>query len=416
MIRFGVTSPVVADMRGAIVAGHARIEAATLIGLKHLPVIRLEQLSDTELRAYALADNRIALSAGWNREELAAELRELEVLLPQIDLDLSITGFSPSEIDALVVDFDEPTGEGPDAIPEPDITAVVAQPGDLFILGRHRLLCGDATDSHCYARLMQESVATMAFLDPPYNVQIDGHVGGLGKVKHREFLRASGEMTPRQFERFLYDALRQCAVHSIDGAIHYVCMDWRHTDELLSAGKKAFTELKNVCVWVKDNAGMGSFYRSRHEFVFVFKHGTAPHINNFQLGQYGRTRTNVWEYRGLSGFGAARIDELSMHPTVKPLALVVDALRDCSRRDSITLDSFAGSGTTIMAAEQIGRRAFCMELDPAYIDVAIKRWQRLTGRDAVLEGSTRTFGDLALERLGAPVAPTLGKRQRRRTR
>lgn len=419
MARFGVTTPVIADMRGSIVAGHARVEAAALIGLKHLPVIRLEQLTDTELRAYTLADNRIALSAGWNREALAAELRELEVLLPQIDLDLSITAFSAAEIDALMVDFGEPAGEGPDAIPEPDITAVVALPGDLFVLGRHRLLCGDATDAQAYARLMQGAAATMTFLDPPYNVKIDGHVGGLGNIKHREFLRASGEMTPRQFERFLYDALRQCASQSIDGAIHFVCIDWRHAGELLSAGKKAFTELKNVCVWVKDNAGMGSFYRSRHELVFVFKHGTASHINNFELGQYGRTRSNVWEYAGVNSFRAGRMDELSMHPTVKPLALVVDALRDCSKRDSIVLDSFAGSGTTIIAAEQIGRRAFCMELDAAYVDVAIRRWQTLTGRDAVLENSTQTFGDLALERLGEPVAPALvqtRKQQRGRTR
>ena len=204
MARFGVTTPVIADMHGSIVAGHARVEAATLIGLKHLPVIRLEQLSDTELRAYTLADNRIALSAGWDREKLATELRELEVLLPKIDLDLGITGFNPAEIDALVVDFGEPTGEGPEAIPELDGSAVVAQPGDLFALGRHRLLCGDATDRKAYARLMQGAIATMSFLDPPYNVKIDGHVSGLGTVTHREFLCASGEMTPRQFERFLY--------------------------------------------------------------------------------------------------------------------------------------------------------------------------------------------------------------------
>ena len=241
---------------------------------------------------------------------------------------------------------------------------------------------------------MQGETAEMGFHDPPYNVKVTGHVGGRGRTKHREFVCASGEMTSNQFVGFLEQSLSLTAQHSVAGAIHYVCMDWRHAGELLAAGALAYTELKNICVWVKSNAGQGSFYRSQHELVFVFKHGTAPHLNTFELGQYGRARSNVWHYAGINTFRAGRMDELEAHPTVKPLALVVDAMRDCSRRGSIVLDAFAGSGTTIMAAEQIGRRAFCMEIDPVYADVCIRRWQTYTKRDAVLVSTGQTFNEL----------------------
>jgi DNA modification methylase len=260
--------------------------------------------------------------------------------------------------------------------------------------GEHRVACGDARDDTVYGRLMGGSRAFMIITDPPYNVKISGHVGGRGRTKHREFGIASGELSARQFTEFLTQTLGLCAEHSIDGSIHYVCMDWRHLKEVLAAGEEVYDELKNICVWTKTNAGQGSFYRSQHELVLVFKKGSAEHLNTFELGQHGRTRTNVWTYAGVNSFRSGRMDELQMHPTVKPTALVVDAMKDCSKRGSIVLDPFLGSGTTVIAAEQVGRRAFSIELDPAYVDVAIERWQRLTKRDAVLDGTSVTFDEI----------------------
>jgi DNA modification methylase len=296
--------------------------------------------------------------------------------------------------DDVISDFSESHANPTEEIP--DIREVAtACLGDLFVLGKHRLLVGDARNSNDMSRLMGIETAVMAFLDPPYNVPVQGHVGGRGRVKHREFQYGSGEFTSPQFTQFLRDALANVAKFIDDGAIVYVCMDWRHTGELLEAAASVFHELKNVCVWVKSNAGQGSFYRSAHEFVFVFKRGNAPHINNFGLGQNGRNRSNVWRYQGVNSFRAGRMDDLKMHPTVKPVAMIADAMKDCSRRGSIVLDSFAGSGSTIMAAEHVGRRAYCMEIDPLYVDVTIRRWQRATRKDAILQSSGQTFDELS---------------------
>lgn len=403
MVRFRVINPIIADDRGRIVAGHARVEAAKLLGLKQVPVIRLSHLNETEIRAYMLADNKLAEKAGWNREMLAVELEELQIALPEIGLDIGITGFEPGEIDSIMLDFGEDPANPADHIPDFEDEAVVARKGDLFVLGRHRLLVGDARDEHAYAQLMQAETAAMAFLDPPYNVKIAGRVGGRGRIKHREFVCASGEMSSDQFVQFLQDTLGPCARHTVDGGINYVCMDWRHARELLAAGAAIYDELKNICVWAKTTPGQGSFYRSQHELVFVYKRGTVPHLNTFELGQHGRSRSNVWTYAGANTFRAGRMDELKMHPTVKPVALIADVMRDCSRRGSIILDAFAGSGSTIMAAEQIGRRAFCIEIDPRYVDVAIRRWQRFTGRDATLDSTAQTFEEVLAARLNKPV-------------
>jgi DNA modification methylase len=398
--RFGVISPIIADDRGRIVAGHARLEAAKLIGLKHVPVIRVSHLSETEIRAYMLADNKLAEKAGWDREILAMELEELQIALPEVGLDLAITGFEPAEVDAIMGDFGEGRVNPADEIPELEDIAV-ARKGDLFVLGRHRLLVGDARDAQAYVNLMQGQTATMAFLDPPYNVKIDGHVGGRGRIKHREFAFAAGEMTSEEFVGFLQGTLAGCARHTVDGGINFVCMDWRHARELLEAGASVYDELKNICVWTKTTPGQGSFYRSQHELVFVYKRGHAPHLNTFELGQRGRTRTNVWTYAGANAFRAGRMDELRMHPTVKPVALIADAMKDCSQRGSIVLDAFAGSGSTIMAAEQVGRHAFCIEIDPRYVDVVVRRWQRVTRKDAILEATGQTF-DEVLAAHGSP--------------
>jgi DNA modification methylase len=394
MKRFGVINPLVVDGQNRIIAGHARAEAGKLLGLHSLPVIRLTELSDVELRAYMLADNKIALNAGWDRALLSIELAALQLELPTMGLELEITGFDPGEVDAILSDLGENPVDPSDEIPAIEPIAV-AQRGELFVLGPHRILVGDARDEKAYAALMGSEKADMAFLDPPYNVKVQGHVGGRGRTKHREFKFASGEMTSAQFIDFLSDSLGQCAANLAHGAIAYVCMDWRHCAELLKAGARAFDELKNICVWTKSNAGQGTFYRNQHEFVFVYKRGTAPHLNTFGLGQNGRNRSNVWTYQGVNSFRAGRMDELKLHPTVKPVALISDAMKDCSRRGSVILDSFSGSGSTIVAAEHLGRRAYCIEVDPQYVDVSIRRWQTLTRKDAVLERTGQTFDELS---------------------
>jgi DNA modification methylase len=267
----------------------------------------------------------------------------------------------------------------------------ISSTGQVWLLGKHRLACGDSRDSAVYQALMRDQLAQLVFTDPPYNVPVNGHICGLGSVKHAEFAMASGEMSEDEFTRFLADALRNLADFSVDGSVHFVCMDWRHMRELLEAGHSVYDELKNLVVWNKDNGGMGSFYRSKHELVFAFKKGTAAHINNFEFGQHGRYRTNVWDYAGVNSLKAGRAEELAMHPTVKPVAMVADAIRDCSKRGGIVLDAFSGSGTTIMAAEQTERRGYAIELEPRYVDVAIRRWQSATGRAAICEATDVSF-------------------------
>ena len=250
-------------------------------------------------------------------------------------------------------------------------------------MGEHRLFCGDARRAESFATLLGGSRAQLVFVDPPFNVKIQGHASGKGRVKHREFAEASGEKTSAQFAKFLEDSLNLLAEHSADGSIHYVCSDWRHLDEMLTAGRRVYRELKNLVVWNKTNAGLGSFYRSQHELVFVWKHGRGKHTNNFELGQHGRHRSNVWTYAGANAFSAERLADLAIHPTVKPVALVADAIRDCSRRGDLVLDSFGGSGTTLIACERTGRKARLIEIDPIYCDQTVRRWQKLTGRIAV---------------------------------
>jgi DNA modification methylase len=391
--RFGFTNPVLIDDHGLIIAGHGRVEAARLLGLKQVPTLTLSHLSPTERRAYMLADNKLALNAGWDPDLLAQELQELI----DVDFDMDLTGFSLAEIDLVLDDAREASPDTHDApedrIPEPS-DVVITQRGDLWQLGEHYLLCGDARDPFDFSRLMQGRKADLVFTDPPYNVKIDGNVCGLGSVRHREFAFASGEMSETEFTRFLTDTLGNAASAMRDGGIAFVCMDWRHMGELLVAGRHVFTELKNMVVWNKTNAGMGTFYRSKHELIFVFKHGTASHTNTFGLGDSGRYRTNVWDHAGISSIGGKRDEELAMHPTVKPVALVADAIRDCSRRGEIVLDCFAGSGTTLIAAEKTGRRARIIEYDPVYCDTIIRRWEAYTGRNAINVASGEAFAVL----------------------
>jgi DNA modification methylase len=391
--RFGFTNAVLISDDNMIIAGHGRVEAARLIGLTHVPVRRLSHLSKDEVRAYILADNKLAENAGWDRDILAIELQALI----DIDFDIDLTGFSTTEIDLTLGGAD--LLKGPDPVldrEEPLLGGLaVTKPGDVWLLGRHRLLCGDARNGEDVLRACGGEQVSLLFTDPPYNVPIDGHVSGLGKARHREFEVASGEMDEAAFTQFLTDSLRAAASQMKDGAIAYVCMDWRHMRELLAAGHAAFDELKNLCVWNKTNAGMGTFYRSKHELVFVFKKGRAPHANNFGLGDSGRYRTNVWDYAGVNTFSATREEDLSMHPTVKPVALIADALCDCSKRNDLVLDLFGGSGSTLIAAEQCGRRAALVELDALYCDTIIRRFERVTGERARLEATRETFAEVA---------------------
>jgi DNA modification methylase len=394
--RFGWTYPILVDELGNILCGVGRWLAAQTLGLAHVPVIVMPNLSETEKRALALADNKIASNAAWDRKILAAELGELAVLLPEINLDLEITGFDAGEIDSLMGDLVDPERDPIDELPEL-ATKPISRAGDLWHLDRHRLFCGDSCDVSDVRALMGRERAAMIFADPPFNVKIGATVGR-GKIKHREFAFASGEMSPSQFIVFLEKWMRLAVQFSADGSIHYVCIDWRHIAEMLAAGNEIFGELKNVVVWVKTNAGQGSLYRSQHEFVCVFKNGEGRHQNNIELGRHGRNRSNVWSYAGVNTFRTGRLDELSVHPTVKPVALVADAMRDCSRRGDIVLDPFMGSGTTILAAERVGRRGYGLEIDPLYVDVAIRRWQDFTKKDAILKTTGQTFDEVAASR------------------
>jgi len=378
---FGFTNPVLIDETRTILAGHGRLEAARHLGWTTIPCLRLDHMSEDEKRAYVLADNKLALNAGWDEDLLAAELGEL--MSSDLGFEIGVTGFSIPEIDGVLdrVAPEEPNDPGDDAVPE-DVPKRAA-PGDVWQLGRHRLVCGNALDAGTLDALMAGERARMVFTDPPYNVPIDGHVGGSGKIKHREFAMASGEMNPAEFTDFLRQALDHLARCSVAGAIHYICMDWRHMGELLAAGGAVYSELKNLIVWAKDNGGMGTFYRSRHELIFAFKSGEAPHVNTFELGQHGRYRTNVWEYRGVNTMRAGRMEELAMHPTVKPVQMIADAIRDVSGRGDIVLDTFGGSGSTLIAAEKTGRRGYLCELDPIYCDRALARWEAYTHDTAV---------------------------------
>lgn len=397
---FGFTNPVLTDDSGMILAGHGRVEAARQMGLSEVPTICLRDMTEAHKRAYILADNRLAELAKWDPEILATELEFLTTT--DLGFDVEVTGFDTQAIDiALSPSTPTSADDLADALPLPQQGPPTTRAGDLWLLGRHRLLCADARMAASFARLMDGHKAHMVITDPPYNVPISGHAQGLGRVKHRNFAMASGELSAPVFTRLLTDALGNACAHSTNGSIHYVFMDWRHMRELLAAGDEVYTELKNVCVWNKDNAGMGAFYRSKHEMVFVFKYGTRPHVNNFGLGDGGRYRTNVWDYTGLSSLKPGRSELLEMHPTVKPVAMIADAIRDCSHRNQIILDPFLGSGTTIIAAERTGRRAFGLELDPAYVDVAIRRFERFTGLQAVLEETGEPFGAVEHSRPGS---------------
>ena len=404
---FGFVVPILIDRNRRIIGGHGRALAGCAVGMTEVPTVCLDHLTPAQLRAFAIADNKLTENATWDDRLLAEQLRDLSLL--GLDFSLEVTGFEMGEIDLRIASLEEspaPGDDPADVLPEVSVGPWVSQLGDLWFLGHHRLVCGSALDAGAFAVLMGEERAAAIFTDPPYNVQIDGHASGLGAVHHRPFPMASGEMNKAEFTAFLARALCNLVAYSTAGSLHYICMDWRHLDELLAAGGEAYGELKNLCVWVKHNSGMGSLYRSQHELIFVFKQRAAAHRNNIQLGQFGRNRSNVWHYPGANSFGRCGEEgnALALHPTVKPIALVADAILDCTERGGIVLDTFLGSGTTLIAAERTGRRCCGMELDPGYVDTTIRRWQALTGGSARHAASGSSFDDLAREAEAGNVA------------
>ena len=390
---FGFTAPILVDDQNTIIAGHGRVQAAKLIGLEQVPTIRLSSLSPTQIRAYMIADNRLCLDAGWDQEILKIELQNLIAL---DEVDISLTGFEVAELDIIL-------NEGHEEDPHDDLAELtgpaITQPGDLWQLDGHRIFCGDATLASSFVTLMGGKQAAVVFTDAPFNVPINGHVSGNGRVHHDEFAMASGEMSKKEFQEFLTTVFTHLAHSSTNGSVHYLCMDWRHMADLLAAGDKVYDSLLNLCVWSKDKGGMGSFYRSRHELVFLYRNGKQQHRNNVQLGRYGRNRTNIWEYPSAGTLSRAKGEEnlLAMHPTVKPVALVADALLDCSARGEIVLDCFLGSGSTLLAAERIGRICYGIELEPRYVDLTIRRWQKQTGERAIHGITGKAFDDLLVE-------------------
>ena len=403
----GIITPIIVNSANVIVDGILRVEQALKLGLRSVPVVRVEHLSEAELRSYAIAANRMPATVRWDMDALRLELEEIRAA--DVTLDLGLTGFSIGEIDRifgnhLVAEYDDldedtenPGDPGPGR----------AMRGDLWELGSHRVLCGDATDAAVVSRLMGSETARAAFTDPPYNVRINGHVSGSGQ--HSEFPMASGEMSTGEFTTFLEVALANLADVLVDGGIAFVCMDHAHMGELIAAGDRAFDRRLNICVWDKGQGGMGSLYRSQHEFIAVFKKGEAPHCNNVELGKNGRNRTNVWSFPGLVGFSKSRAKTLALHPTVKPVALIAEAILDVTAMGDLVLDSFGGSGSTLIAAERTGRRARLIELDPVYVDRTLARWERLTDRAAVL---LERSGDPPDDPLPLPDNPAVSPTER----
>lgn len=374
---FGFVNPVLLDENLEIIAGHGRVAAAQDMGMAEVPAIILSHLTDTQKRAYRIADNKLTELGKWSIELLNLELSELSNL--DLDFNLEITGFETAEIDP-ILDGDGANDPKADAVPALTDEDKRCHRGDIWKLGRHTIVCGDSLMAESYAAIMGDERAQMVLTDAPYNVKIKS-IGSMGKIKHDEFAMASGEMTPAEFTGFLTTFMRHAKKYSVNGALHYLFMDWKHVGEISTAGATVYDDVKNICVWNKTNGGMGSLYRSKHELCFVYKSGTAPHINNIELGAHGRYRTNVWDYAGANAFGAGK-DDLKLHPTVKPVAMLRDAILDVTRRGDIVLDCFLGSGSTLIACEQTGRVCRGIGLEEKYCDVIIKRFETLTGTKA----------------------------------
>ncbi len=389
---FGYSAPALIDTNNRIVDGHIVVEACERLGIEKVQCVVIEHLSEDELRMLRLSLNRLVETGQWNIEELAVELEELKVT----ELDLRLSGFELPEIDIILGVTDLPGSKAP---PEGKVPVTpVSRTGDLFQLGDHRMLCADFRQPDAFERLMDGRKLDCVFSDPPYNIKIEGVVSGLGKTKHNDFAMACGELSDEQFQAFLVHYLKLCKAHSATGAVIFACMDWRQIDLLLLAGRDAGLHRINMAIWNKGSGGMGGLYRSTYELITVFCSEKSPAINNVELGKNGRNRNNVWDYPGANNMSSSAKKSLSDHPTPKPVELVADALLDVTHQGSIVVDPFMGSGTTLVAAEQTGRIAYGLEIDPGYVDVTIKRWQEMTGKLAVHVQTGLTFVELAAER------------------
>ena len=395
--RFGAL-PLIVNAAGEAISGNIWLEAAKDAGFSEIPVIVWPGLTQAEADVFMLAQARLIERGLWHEQKLGQLLHDLT--LQDLDLDLTLSGFDVAEIDLLILKIEG----GSDGLVEedecPDPGPKVSRLGDVWIMRKHRLLHADSRDPESYRRVMLGALADIVFSDPPFNVQIAGNVSGKGAVVHPEFAMASGEMSEDEFIAFLTTVMKQLVEHSRPGSLHTLAMDWRHVYEIMVAGRSVYSSLLNMCVWAKDKGGMGSLYRSQHELFFVFRNGKVQHKNNVQLGRFGRNRTNVWSYPGINtfGHGGEEGDLLALHPTVKPVALIADALLDASCRGDNVLDPFMGSGSTLIAAEKVGRWAYGIEIDGRYVDTAIRRWQRWTGEKAALEGDGRTFSEIEADR------------------
>lgn len=390
--KYGFTNPILADEDNIVIAGHLRLAVALDLSLPEVPVIRVTGLAAAEKIALRLADNAIALESSWDIELVKIELEAISL---DKTFDIELTGFSRPRADAILVEgaADPKEDEIPEAPARP-----VTRVGDIYVLAnRHRVACGDAKDIRFLRQVAGDGEVAAAFLDVPFNVHIQGHAGGKGRIRHPEFAEASGELSPAAYTGWLKTSLGACAGVCRNGAVHFVCMDHRHIEELTAAGADVYGERLNVCVWRKSNAGLGSLYRSQHELVFVYRVGDQPHVNNVELGSHGRNRTNVWDYPSVNTFRSSRRQDLALHPTVKPVGLVADAIMDVTQREDVVLDAFLGSGTTLIACERVGRRFVGCDIEPRYVDLALRRWRALTGGDPVREYDGRSFSELEKE-------------------
>ncbi len=393
--KFGFQCPPLIADSGEIIAGAARVEAARRLGFDEVPVLVATGLSAADIKAYRIADNKLAEMSSWDRDVLKFELGE--ILEIDDTFDLQYTGFDTAEID-LVLNPGSAEEVGADDLAPALPANAVSRVGDVWVVGPHRVICSDALKPGTYIALMQGAEARLCITDPPWNVAVNGHVGGLGRLKHREFVQASGEMTDDEFGTFLSQAIAQIRANVCDGGMAALFIDWRGVERMLTAGRTLDLSLQNICVWNKSNAGMGSLYRSKHELICLFKRGKAKHVNNVQLGAKGRYRVNVFDYAGVNSFGAGRMEQLEAHPTVKPVAMIADIIMDLTHRGDVVLDSFLGSGTTMIAAQKTGRVARCIELDPLYVDVALRRFRSRFGVEAIHEATGQTFDAIATER------------------
>lgn len=396
---FGFSQPILVR-DGQVYDGWNRVLAARELGLEKVPAIECSHLSDAEARALALASKRIGELGEWDLEELRLEFIELI----ELEIDLDVTAFTVEEQDIILLDPCDAEEEDPaDAVDDPP-EKLTSRLGDLWLLDPHKIICGNALEEATFRRLLGEERVHAVLQDAPYNVPIAGHVSGLGKKVHSEFCMASGEMADEEFEEFLASNLKIVTDYATSGAVVFSFMDWRSIHLLYAAGAEAGLDLINLAVWYKQSGSMGSLYRSAHELIAVFCKGKTPRHNAVQLGKQGRYRTNVWEAPGANRRGSSANEMLGQHATPKPVKLCEDAILDVTRRGEIVLDSFLGSGATLAACEKSGRQCRGVELEPRFVDVTIRRWEKLTGKEAVLEETGETFAEVAARRANANVA------------